>query len=384
MENIIILTIITQSFLIKNVNVYTPKGRIDSVDVLVENGIIKDIGKNIKVLDNFKIIDGEFKNLYPGFINSISAVGLVEIAAVRATNDLSEIGEFNALLKSYNAINPSSEHIRVIRSNGILIVNSVPRGYLISGFSSVIKLNGRTQREMVIKERTGIHIYWDNKKISKIYEFFRSAKAYLLQGNYQRDLNYDAILDVLNKKLPVFIHINNKDEIISAIEFSRAFDIKIVIVGTYGIREAIEYLKNYKIDVILDGIHKLPKEDNPYDDIFTLPKFLSDNGINFCISTSGSAFGIFDERNLPYHVSSSIAFGLDKITALNSITINCARILGIDDKYGSIEKNKSATFFIADGDIFDFNSKIIRAFIDGQEIDLRNKHIELFEKYINQ
>ncbi|MEO0203228.1 MAG: amidohydrolase family protein [candidate division WOR-3 bacterium] len=384
MENIVILIVITQSFIVKNVNVYTPNGRIDSVDVLVEDGIIKKIAKNIEFPKNFEIIDGNFNNLYPGLINSISAIGLVEIAAVRATNDLSEIGEFNALLKSYNAINPSSEHIRVLRSNGILILNSVPRGSLISGFSSVIKLNGRTQKEMLIKERSALHINWNNKKVSKIYEFFRNAKAYLLEGKYGRDLNYDAVLDVLNKKLPVFVHVSNKDEIINAIEFSRAFDLRIVIVGTYGIRETIDYLKKYNIDVILDGIHKLPMEDDPYDDIFTLPKLLSENNINFCISTTGSAFAIFDERNLPYHVSSSIAFGLDRITALNSVTINCAKILGINDNYGSIEENKSATFFISNGDIFEFNSRIIKAFIDGIEIDLRNKHIELFEKYIDQ
>jgi imidazolonepropionase-like amidohydrolase len=372
------LILIAQNFLLKNVNVFTPKGKIDSVDILVENGIIKKIGKNLN--SEYKIINGNYYDVYPSFINAISSVGLVEISAVRATNDLSEIGEFNAFLKSYNAVNPSSAHIGVIRSNGVLIVNTIPRGSLISGFSSVIKLNGRTQEEMLIKEKSALNIFWNMKKIKKIYEFFTNAKSYIL-SNSSGNLIYDEIKDVLDGKIPIFIHADNLDEILSAIEFSKSFNLKIVIVGTYGIRKAIEYIKDYNIPVILNGIHKLPQEDEPYDDIFTLPKFLKDNNINFCISTNSNAFSIFDEKNLEYHVSSAIAFGLDKQTAINSITINCAKILNIDDKYGSIEEGKSATFFIVEGDPFDFKSKIIKAFIDGIEIDLKNKHIELFEKY---
>jgi imidazolonepropionase-like amidohydrolase len=372
------LVLIAQNFLLKNVNVFTPKGKIDSVDILVENGIIKKIGKNLN--SEYKIINGNYYDVYPSFINAISSVGLVEISAVRATNDLSEIGDFNAFLKSYNAINPSSAHIGVIRSNGILIVNTIPRGSLISGFSSVIKLNGRTQEEMLIKEKSALNIFWNMKKIKEIYEFFTNAKSYIL-SNSSGNLIYDEIKDVLDGKVPIFIHADNLDEILSAIEFSKSFNLKIVIVGTYGIRKAIEYIKDYNIPVILNGIHKLPQEDEPYDDIFTLPKLLKDNNINFCISTNSNAFSIFDEKNLEYHVSSAIAFGLDKQTAINSITINCAKILNIDDKYGSIEEGKSATFFIVEGDPFDFKSKIIKAFIDGIEIDLKNKHTELFEKY---
>jgi imidazolonepropionase-like amidohydrolase len=372
------LVLIAQNFLLKNVNVFTPKGKIDSVDILVENGIIKKIGKNLN--SEYKIINGNYYDVYPSFINAISSVGLVEISAVRATNDLSEIGDFNAFLKSYNAINPSSAHIGVIRSNGVLIVNTIPRGSLISGFSSVVKLNGRTQEEMLIKEKSALNIFWNMKKIKKIYEFFTNAKSYIL-SNSSGNLIYDEIKDVLDGKVPIFIHADNLDEILSAIEFSKSFNLKIVIVGTYGIRKAIEYIKDYNIPVILNGIHKLPQEDEPYDDIFTLPKFLKDNNINFCISTNSNAFSIFDEKNLEYHVSSAIAFGLDKQTAINSITINCAKILNIDDKYGSIEEGKSATFFIVEGDPFDFKSKIIKAFIDGIEIDLKNKHTELFEKY---
>jgi imidazolonepropionase-like amidohydrolase len=372
------LVLIAQNFLLKNVNVFTPKGKIDSVDILVENGIIKKIGKNLN--SEYKIINGNYYDVYPSFINAISSVGLVEISAVRATNDLSEIGDFNAFLKSYNAINPSSAHIGVIRSNGVLIVNTIPRGSLISGFSSVIKLNGRTQEEMLIKGKSALNIFWNMKKIKKIYEFFTNAKSYIL-SNSSGNLIYDEIKDVLDGKVPIFIYADNLDEILSAIEFSKSFNLKIVIVGTYGIRKAVEYLKNYNIPVILNGIHKLPQEDEPYDDIFTLPKFLKDNNINFCISTNSNAFSIFDEKNLEYHVSSAIAFGLDKQTAINSITINCAKILNIDDKYGSIEEGKSATFFIVEGDPFDFKSKIIKAFIDGIEIDLKNKHTELFEKY---
>ncbi|MEI9958453.1 MAG: amidohydrolase family protein [Ferruginibacter sp.] len=102
----------------------------------------------------------------------------------------------------------------------------------------------------------------------------------------------------------------------------------------------------------------------------------------------GVLFAINDDdensrsRNLPFNAGTAVAYGLSKEEALSAITLNAAKILGIDDKTGSVEVGKDANIVVSDGDILDMKSNLISyAFIQGRQIDLHNKQTQLFEKY---
>lgn len=121
-----------------------------------------------------------------------------------------------------------------------------------------------------------------------------------------------------------------------------------------------------------------PRDDLPYDDIFSLPARLEAAGVSWCLSSGEESA---NERNLPYAAGAAVAYGLDPAIALEAITIRPARILGIADAYGSIEQGKSATLILADGDILEITTNVQAAFIDGRTLDMSDKHKALAAKY---
>ena len=132
-------------------------------------------------------------------------------------------------------------------------------------------------------------------------------------------------------------------------------------------------------------MHRLPQsQDSPIDKQFTQAKKLQDAGILFCLSYEGEMEAM-GARNLAFTAGTTVAYGQEYEDAVKSITLNTAKILGVDDKIGSIEKGKEATFFISNGDALDMRTnKIEQAYIKGSVIDLNNHQKELFEKYKNR
>ncbi len=107
---------------------------------------------------------------------------------------------------------------------------------------------------------------------------------------------------------------------------------------------------------------------------------LADLGVSYCIS-AGGRFGASGVRNLPYHAATAVAYGLSEEEALASITLSPAKILGVENRVGSLQIGKDATLFIADGNILETATQVERAFIQGREVDLDNKHRPLYRKY---
>lgn len=140
-------------------------------------------------------------------------------------------------------------------------------------------------------------------------------------------------------------------------------------------------LKSRQIPVILPNTQALPlEEDDPYDSAFTLPAELHKAGVLF-------AFGTFDSsavRNLPYQASTAAAFGLPPEEAMKAVTINAARIWGVEDKVGSIDKGKWADLILTDGDPLETRTQIKQMFIRGREVSLENKHTQLYKRYMNR
>jgi imidazolonepropionase-like amidohydrolase len=391
--------------------IYTiTNGIIENGEIIIENGKIKAVGKNLKIPENAEIIKIEGKNVYPGLIDASSLIGLVEIPTIKVTQDIRETGEFNPNIRPEIAINMESEIIPVTRANGVLISLVVPQGGIISGSSALIELDGWTWEDALIKAPVGIHLFWPSlkpfsyyfetfpqkskeerekeykEKILKIKKFFDESRAYLKLKEsgkfYKKDERYEAMISLLKKEIPVFIHADNLKEIKDAIDFCLNENLKIILVGGYDSWRISEILKEKDIPVIITGIHILPRRDwEGYDEPFTLPYKLYKEGVKFCIANSGNPFSTMNARNLPYKAANAIPFGLPEEEALKSITLYPAQILGVSDKLGSIEVGKDATLIVTDGSILEIKTNVLMAFIRGRKIDLNNKHKILYEKY---
>lgn len=396
----------TVPIVLRNAVLYGTPSVVTTPQTLVfENGVITQIGAEATIPPNARVIDCAGKRVYPGFIAPNTTLGLTEVDAVRSTRDMSETGSFNPNVRAETAYNPDSELIPTVRSNGILIVNSVPQGGVIAGQASLMRLDGWTREDIAILPSSAMTLAWPSMEVSSspwgrtpvdeqkkqiaqqvrsIYELFSQARAYsnaALAGvdTAKRDIRYDAMRGIFEKNLPVMISASTQRQIEAVLDFQKEFQLRVILVDPWDAPRMLSQLQKAGVGIIIPRVHSLPRrEEDPYDAAYSLPKILADNNIPFAFSDNGA----WQQRNLPFMAGTARAFGLTEQAAVKALTIWPAMMFGIDGKFGSLEVGKSATLFISDGDALDAKSnKLTAAFIDGREIDLSNRHTKLAKKY---
>ncbi len=380
---------------------------------VIENSLISIIDGKIATIGDATvtkpakhdiIIEASGKHVYPGFIAPNSTLGLVEIDAVRASDDESEIGEFNPHVRSIIAYNSESVVTETTRPNGVLLAQITPRGGRISGTSSIVQLDAWNWEDAIIKENDGIHLNWPrsysragwwaepggieaNKnyepQIKTIQDYFDNAFAYLNTKNSKKDIPFEAMKGIQNGEKKLYIHVNGEKEIIDAVLFKKKNNVKnMVIVGGYYAFKVSTLLKENNVAVLLKRVHDLPLlEDEDVNLPYKNAKLLVDAGVLVGLENAGDMERM-QTRNLPFYAGTCAAWGLSKEQALQLITGNTAKILGIDNQYGTLESGKSATLFISEGDPLEMKTNVISfAFIDGRQISLQSHHTELYERY---
>jgi imidazolonepropionase-like amidohydrolase len=396
---------------ITNATIHTISGEvIKSGHIAFDGGVITSVGSGVPATvagQQPKTIDAQNRHVFPGLIGANTVMGLTEVSAARATLDSNEVGDLTPEVRPAVALNPDSTLIPVARTNGVLLTGVLPMGGLLPGRVSVVRHDGWTWEDMTVKDDAGLVINWPNlrpisawwmtkseseqlddikKNIARLNDFFDAAAAYhaarAIDASFPTDLRYESLKRVLSGELPIFARADEWDQIESAVNFAVTRKLRLVIVGGRDAPLAAESLKKAGASVVVTGTFRMPKrEDSDYNEAFTLPSRLEAAGVNWCLATEGGDFQTPHERNLPYHAALAVSHGLSREAAHRAITLSPATILGVSDRYGSIEKGKSATLFICDGDPLEMTTKISGAWIDGREIDLRNKQTELDAKY---
>lgn len=353
-------------------------------------------------------IDVEGKDIYPGFIAANSTVGMVEIDAIRPTNDLNEIGNFLPHIRTAIAYNAESKVVESLRPNGILTAQIVPRRGRIAGSSTVVQLDAWNWEDAAIKTDEGLHLNWprtytygrrakgqdpiifDEKNYSKqtheIETFFGAAKSYSTANAAIKHLPYEAMKAVFSGNQKLYLHAKEKRQIVDGIHFLKSQGIKnIVLVGGDEAYMAIDLLKEANIPVILSRPHRLPSlEDEDVKLPFKLASILMEVGLLVTIDVSGRMERM-NTRNLPFYAGSFAAYGVPKEKAVEMITLNAAKILGIDNQLGSLEVGKDATLFISEGDALDMRTnQLLQAFIQGRNINLETHQTELWKRYMEK
>lgn len=379
---------------------------IENSLVSLVNGKIVTIGDAtlMKPAKHDIVIEAYGKHMYPGFIAPNSTLGLVEIDAVRASDDESEIGEFNPHVRSIIAYNAESKLVETTRPNGVLLAQITPRGGRISGTSSIVQLDAWNWEDALVKENEGLHLNWprsysragwwaepggieSNKnyepQIKEIQTYFDNAFAYLTSKNDKKDLPFEAMKGLQSGDKTLYVSANGEKEIIDAVLFKKKNNIqKMVIIGGYYAFKVAQLLKENNVSVLLKRIHDLPLlEDEDVNLPYKNAKILVDAGVLVGLQNAGDMERM-QTRNLPFYAGTCAAWGLTKEQAVQLISGNTAKILGIDNNYGTLEAGKSATLFLSDGDALEMKSNIISlAFIDGRQISLESHHTELNERY---
>ena len=396
-----------ESVLIENAVIHIGDGSIiEKGYVGFQDGRIKYVGETKPKNKYEKSINTNGSHLYPGLIALNSTLGLAEIDAVRATRDYDEIGPFLPHISSSIAYNAESKVVESMRMNGVLIAQTTPRGGVISGKSSIMQLDAWNWEDALIVKNVGIHLNWPSpyiskrfssgertieknknyiKKVKEIKDFFTSSKSYLPNPD-PINLEYEAMRNLFNGNEIIFLHANSSKQIQDGIVFLSSLKIqKIVLVGGIYSFKQIDLLMKNKIPVVLKHPHNLPSLIDEDPKIrFRNAKKLIDAGLLVSIDVSGDMERM-NSRNLPFYAGSFSAYGVEKESALSMITLNAAKILGINKNYGSIKLGKSATFFISNGDALDMRTNMLNyAFIDGREVSLESHQTKLWQRYLQK
>ncbi|GAP66070.1 amidohydrolase [Mizugakiibacter sediminis] len=385
-------------------------GTIKGGELLIRDGKIAALGAKVDAPADAQRIDLAGKRVYPGYIAANSVLGLTEIEAVRASNDMAEVGPINPNARAQVAINPDSELLPVARANGVLTVNVVPQpdnGGVITGQSALLKLDGWTYEDMTLATPSGVHLYWPEarlpswlpedyrkrareaaeKKLQALDQAMRDARAYQAArraGTVKtEDLRWEAMLPVLDGKEALFVHADGAADIRDALAFvEREKLARVVLVGGQDAWRLADELAARRIPVILGTSQRLPlRRWEAYDTAYTDAVRLAQAGVTVAIANRGESQASSNERNLPYQAAGYAAYGLGEDAALRAITLTPAEILGVADRLGSLDVGKDATLFVADGDALDARTRVERAWIQGHEVDLSNHQTRLYEKY---
>ncbi|MCL6564950.1 MAG: amidohydrolase family protein [Acidobacteriia bacterium] len=398
-------------YAIRNAKIYTLAGPpIENGTVVVRDGKIAAVGRNVAVPSGAQVIQASGLQVYPGLFDSVSLLGLTEIGQVAATVDTTELGDYKPQLLAAVAIHPASEHIPVARANGITHAVSAPRGGVLSGRASAIHLDGWTVEEMRLEPAVAMVLEWPSlatgsfdfatftmrrrpfsevqreyeQKVAELRDWLVRARHYrqaLQQGSpakFERDLKLEALVPVVEGRLPVLVLANNERDIRNAIQFCEEEKLKMILGSGAEAWRVKDLLKEKKIPVILRPTQSLPvQEDDPYDKPYTAPGELHAAGVKIAFATFNSS----DSRTLPYEAAQAVPFGLPWEEALKAITIYPAQMFGLDDRLGTIEVGKIANLVVTDGDPLEITTQFRYVFIQGRPVSTDNRHRQLYEKY---
>ncbi|WP_275316781.1 amidohydrolase family protein [Tenacibaculum bernardetii] len=400
----------TQDYSIEGATAHLGNGKvIENSLIMFSEGKISFVGSAMmKIARRGTVINAKGKHVYPGFIAANTSLGLAEIDAVRATRDFDEVGSMLPHIRSIIAYNTESKVIESMRPNGVLMAQITPRGGVISGTSSIVQFDAWNWEDAALKTDDGIHMNWPSnfsngrwwlgeepglkpnknytKNIAQITSYINDAKAYLVGDKTAKILPYEALQGVLNGSQKMFVHVSGQKAITDAVTTLKKVGIKnLVIVHGQEAEKVADLLKENNIPVILERAHRLPSaEDEDYDLPYRAAKILSDAGILIGLGMEGDMERM-SARNIPFYAGTYAAYGLGKEKALQLITQNNAKILGVDDKVGTLEVGKDATLFISEGDALDMRTNILNeAFIQGRKISLESHQTKLWKRYSNK
>jgi len=378
---------------------------VENATIVFEDGKITAMGTDAATKGT--VINANGKHIYPGFIAPTKALGLIEVNAVRASNDADEIGEIIPHIRSLIAYNAESKVVESMRPNGVLIGQITPQGGRISGTSSIVQFDAWNWEDAAVKVDDGVHLRWPNsfrqgrwwmgeergfkpnkeyaKGVDAVATFMKAAMAYGKATAKEMNPAHAAMQGIFDGSQKLYVYADGEREIIDAVTTAKNGGAnQVVLVGGYQAYKITDFLKKHDVPVLVNFTHNRPNFDyEDYDLPYKLPKLLADAGLLVGIQ-NGDASN-FQTRNLPFYAGQVVGQGMDKEQALSLITGNTAKILGIDADYGTLAVGKSATLFISEGDALDMmGNQLTHAFIDGRTISLETHQTELWKRYMEK
>ncbi|MEM9887317.1 MAG: amidohydrolase family protein [Bacteroidota bacterium] len=396
------------TYALTNASIVTvTKGTVEGT-LLIQDGKIAAIGANVSIPSGATTIDCSDYFIYPGLIDGGTTLGLSEVGSISLTQDANEIGEFTPHMQALTAVNPNSVSIPVTRVEGVTTVLTKPTGGTFPGTAALINLVGYTPDQMYAGFKGVIMNYpssgrssrWDRrsdedrkkeeeKKLKKINDAWDKLVLYAeIQKKAKDEMSMaynpemDAMLPLLSGEGTLLLEVNKDKDILSALKWVKEKEIqKVVLTGVAEGWRVADSIAQAGIPVITGPMLSTPRRlSDRYDVSYTNAGKMLQAGVKVAIRTNEAE----NVRNLPFNAGFAAAYGMGKEEALKAVTIVPAEIFGISDQLGSLEVGKNATLFVSDGDPFETKTDVKYLFINGWQIAIDSRHIQLYEEFLDR
>ncbi|UII32430.1 amidohydrolase family protein [Fulvivirga ulvae] len=401
----------TGTFALTNANLVTiTNGTISNATLIIADGKISALGKDVTVPEGAEVIDCTGLSVYPGMIEGGSRLGLSEVGSDARTRDYNEVGDVIPQMRALTAVNPNSVLIPVTRISGVTTALAVPDGSLFPGTAALVNLHGYTPDQMYAGfeavvlnfPSTGKRGRWDSrseedikkdaeKALKQLNDAWDKAVAYyridsaIRVKDSKKEMQYypemENLLPVVRGEKTLLVEVNAADDIKAAIDWVADKNIKVVFSGVSEGWRVAEKLAEAKIPVIAGPVLSIPnREYDRYDRSYANPGIMQKAGVKVAIKTADTE----NVRNLPYNAGFAATYGMGKEEALKAITIVPAEIFEVADQLGSLEKGKIANVFVADGDPFETETQVRHLFIQGWKIPLESRQTKLYDEFLER
>lgn len=365
---------------------------IERGTVLLRDGKIEAVGAKVKIPRRAQVVDATGSWILPGFVESHAHIGVHEEAEGWAGQDTNEMTDPNgARLRALDAINPDDEGFRDALAGGVTTAVIKPgSGNPIGGQTVALKCWGRIVDEMLVKEPVSVksalgenpkRVYGDQKKLPStrlgvaavIRDAFTKAQDYQAKRDaaatkkepFDRDTTCEILVRVLDGELPWCQHVHRADDVATAIRLAEEFGYRLVINhGTEGHLVA-DLIAAKNIPVIIGPLFTTRSKVELRQRSLRNPGLLARAGVLIAITTDHPVVPI---NFLVHQATLAVKEGLDRNEALRSLTVNPARILGLDDRVGSLTPGLDADVVIWSGDPLDIMSRALQVFISGRPV----------------
>lgn len=396
-----------QTIAITGGRVFTVSGQpIDNGTVIIRDGRIAQVGANIAVPEGAQRIDAGGKWVTPGLVNAATQLGLVEVSAEQQTRDASARGRdgIAAAFTVWEGLNPASVLLAPARNEGVTTVLVAPAGGLVSGQAAVVDLVEGSLSDLLVRAPVAMVAQVGNagkgntigargELIVRLKELLEDSRAYSRRkADYERSatrqfvasrLDLEAMIPVAEGRLPLIVVADRASDIEAALKVAGEYNLRLVIAGATEAWMVADKLAAAHVPVLTGAMTNIPSSFDALGAYQESAGLLRRAGVDVVLigdAGTSDAQG-FNVRNIKQEAGNAVAYGMNWNDALGAVTIVPARVLGIADRYGTLEPGKVANVVVWSGDPFEFSTRAEHVFVRGKEVRSPSRQDLLEQRY---
>jgi len=395
-----------QTIAITGGKVYPVSGPpIEGGTVIITAGKITAVGSNVPIPADAQRIDATGKWVTPGFINSSTQLGVIEVSQVNTTRDMTARGKDNiaAAFTVWDGLNPNSVMLAPARKEGITTIAVLPDGGLVSGQAALLDVVPGTTTDMIIKapvamvaeigDPASAGVGSRGELIVKLRELLEDTKFFqtrrtAFERAETRDfaasrLDLEAMIPVVEGRLPLLITVDRASDIEAAMRLAREFNLKIMIGGGAEAWMMADKLAAARIPVLTGAMNNIPAGFSALGQRQENAALLRKAGV--AVTLIGNAGGgdeeAFNVRNLKQEAGNAVAYGMTWDDALRAVTLAPAEVFGVADRVGSLRPGREGNVVVWSGDPFEFSTRVEHVFVRGREYNDTTRQDLLMRRY---